>query len=344
LARIERKEGVMRRGHWMGLVVALLTLAVAPASWAAEKVIFMSSWVLGGTDAGYYAAREKGFYREAGLEVDIVRGYGSGDVIKRVSAKASDFGFADAASLVPGRSGGARAKEIAIIFAKAPHGVFFLEESGVRTPKDLEGRTLAAARGSATYATFGAFANLAGLDPSKVKFQFVEAASILPSVLTGKVDGGLFFVNDMPVYVAQSKGVKKSLGTILYRDSGFNIYSNGILAHDDDIAGKPDRVRRFLKATVQGLAYGIEHPEEAAGYFLQHNPTASKDIGLGQWKVAIDLLSTPEAKQNGIGYMLEEKMKNTRDLMVQLLDLKTEIQLADLYTNEFNPKLFPKAW
>ena len=65
---------------------------------------------------------------------------------------------------------------------------------------------------------------------------------------------------------------------------------------------------------------------------------------LGQWKVAVSLLSTPEAKKNGVGYMLKEKMKETRDLMVRLLKLKTEVKLEDLYTNRFNPRIFPKSW
>ncbi len=334
----------MKGKRWMLVLVGILALTMAQASLGAEKVKFASSWVLSGPDAGYYAARERGFYRKAGFEVDIVRGFGSGNTIKYVSAGTVNFGFADMASLVGGRAKGAKAKELATVYGKAPHGIYFLKGSGIRKPKDLEGRTIGAAQGSATYRTFGAFVNLAGLDRSKVKFQFMDSPSILPSVLTGKVDAGLFYVTESPGITLKAMKIKKSVGAMFYRDSGFNIYANGIIVHEDDIKKDPDRVRRFLKATIQGLAYGVDNPKEAVNDFLRFNPNVSKVVSLGQWKVVVGLLSTQEAKKNGIGYMLRSKVKNTRDLMTKLLKLETKINVDDLYTNQFNPKIFPKSW
>ncbi len=335
---------IMKEKRWILAVMAVLMLALAPASLSAEKVKFASSWVLSGPDAGYYAARERGYYRKAGFDVEIIRGFGSGNTIKYVSARTVNFGFADMASLVGGRARGAKARELAVVYGKAPHGVYFLKGSGIRTPKDLQGRTIGAAQGSATYRTFGAFVNLAGIDRSKVNFQFMDSPAILPSVLSGKVDAGLFYVTESPKITLKARKIKKAISHLMYRDSGFNIYANGIIAHQDDIKDDPGRVRRFLKATIQGMAYAIDHRDEAVDDFLRYNPNVSKTVSRGQWDVTVGLMSTQEAKKNGIGYMLREKVKNTRDLMTKLLKLKTKVKVEDLYTNQFNPKIFPKSW
>ncbi len=334
----------MKRKFWPLILVAMLMFALVPGARAAEKLKFSTSSMFYGPDSGFFTALAKGFYQAAGFDMEIVRGFGSGNTIKYVSTKTVNFGFADTGSLVGGRARGSKAKEIAMVFGKAPHGVYFLKSSGIRKPKDLEGRVVGASQRSGSFKAFGAYAQLAGIDQSKVKFQFMDFPSILPSVLAGKVDAGAFYVTGLPVVTFKTKEAGKSVGMLLYKDSGFNIYSNGIIAHDDDIQNRPDRVRRFLKAAIQGIAYGIDHPEEAVKHFLKYNPGSSKHLVLGQWKVAVSLLSTPEAKKNGVGYMLKEKMKETRDLMVRLLKLKKEVKLEDLYTNRFNPRIFPKSW
>jgi NitT/TauT family transport system substrate-binding protein len=334
----------MNRKSWIFLLAASLILTLVSVPHAAEKLKFSTSSHFYGPDSGFFTAREKGFYQKAGFDVEIVRGFGSGNTIKYVSAKTVDFGFADTASLVGGRARGSKAKEVAMVFGKAPHGVYFFKKSGIRGPKDLEGRVIGASQRSGSYRGFGAFAKLAKIDQAKVKFQFMDFPSILPSLLAGKVDAGCFYVTGLPVIMSKTKGANKAIGVLLYRDSGFNIYSNGVIAHDDDIMKKPDRVRRFVKATLQGIAYGIDHPGETVKHFVQHNPGSSQELVKGQWKVTMSLLSTPEAKKNGVGYMSEEKMKTTRDLMARLMKLKTEVKLADLYTNQFNPKIFPKSW
>ncbi|MFQ5914314.1 MAG: ABC transporter substrate-binding protein [Nitrospinota bacterium] len=334
----------MPRKCWFWLIVGIFALVLIPAPQAAEKVTFVSSWVLSGPDVPYFAARDKGTFRKEGIDLKIVRGYGSGNTIKTVSARKAGFGFADMASLVGARARGAKAKSVSVVFGKAPHGVYFLEGSGIRKPKDLEGRSIGAIQGAASYRTFEAFANLAGLDRSKIKFQFMTAPSLLPSVMTGKVDAALFYITQHPGITIKARKINKAVATLLYRDSGFNIYSNSIIAHEDDIKSNPDRIRRLVRASIQGHADGADHPEEAVKSFIQHNPDVSKEVISGQWKVVVGLFSTPEAKKNGIGYMLREKVKFTRDLMTKLLKLKVKVKLDDLYTNRFNPKISPKSW
>ena len=334
----------MRGKSWIPMGVLILLLTWAPVSQAVEKVKFVADWILTGPHSFLFIAREKGFYRKAGFDIDINRGRGSGNTIKWVSIRSFDFGFADTGALVAGRSKGAKAKEVAMVYGRAPHMLYFLKGSGIQTPKDLEGHTLGASQGGSSYRIFGALATLAGFNAAKVKFQFMGPPSQLPSLLSGKIDATINYIIDRPVFTAKARKQNKEIEGLLWADFGLNTYSNGIIAHEDDIANKPDRVRRFLKATIEGLAYGVDLPEEAAKLFLRFNPESSPTIALEQWKITVDLLSTPEAKKNGIGYMLHEKVKATRDIIYQGLKLKGDVKVEDLYTNQFNPKMFPKTW
>ncbi len=329
---------------WLPVGLAILVLTWVPTSHAAEKVKFVTSWVLYGADAYLFVAREKGIYRKAGFDVKISRGRGSGNTIREVSLRSFDFGYADAGTLVAARAKGAKVKEIAVMYSRAPHCIFVLKDSGIRKPKHLEGRTLATRQGGSTDRTFPAFASLAGFDASKVKIEHMKVPSALPSVLTGKVDGMHCYLTELPIMMTKAREHGREGKVLLWADYGFDIYSNGVIAHEDDIANKADRVRRFLKATVEGWAYGADHPEEAAKLFQKFSPESSPKLVLGQWKVAVDLSASSEGKKHGIGYILRNKMKTTRDIMFKALNLKGSVKVEDLYTNQFNPKIIPKSW
>ncbi|MFQ5914480.1 MAG: ABC transporter substrate-binding protein [Nitrospinota bacterium] len=334
----------MRTVRWIIVGIASVLAAGTIPSQAAEKMKFVTSWVLYGPDAYLFAAREKGIYRRAGFDVEINRGRGSGNTIKEVGLRQFDFGFADTGALVAGRTRGAKAKEIAVLYGKAPHAVAYRKDSGIRTPKDLEGRILADQQGAATQRTFPAFAGLAGFDLSKVKFLYMEATSRLPSVLAGRAHGMPLYATEFPLVEQQSRKQNQEVGYFLWADYGFHVYSNGIIAHQDDIEKKPDVVRRFLKATVEGWAYAVDHPEGAVQFFLNFNPEQSKQIALAQWKVAARLSEAPEAKKNGIGWIDRAKMVATRDIMFKAMGLTGRVEVDDLYSNQFNPRIFPKSW
>jgi ABC-type nitrate/sulfonate/bicarbonate transport system substrate-binding protein len=90
------------------------------------------------------------------------------------------------------------------------------------------------------------------------------------------------------------------------------------------------------------VSWAVENPDEATAIFVKHNQAVSADLARAQWQVVIDHLLTPLAAERGIGFMTEEKMRRTRDILVKYEKLEGEIALKDLYTNEFLPRLFPK--
>ncbi|MBI2370532.1 MAG: ABC transporter substrate-binding protein [Deltaproteobacteria bacterium] len=333
-----------RVASWAAILagIAIVLLLQAAPGRAQEKVTFALDFFAYGKHAGFYAALDRGFYREQGLDVTILRGSGSGDTIKRIGAGSENFGFADTASLIPARARGVQVKEIAMIHDRNLHTLFFLKGSGMTRPKDLEGRRIGGTEGDATRVIFPAFAAVNGIDEKKVEWVTMTAEARLPSLLAGRVDAGVWFFTEAPTVLARARQVGKEVGWFLYPDWGVDVYSNGLIATDRTIRERPDLTRRFVHATLKGVAWGVENPEAVVDLFVRHQPTISRDLAMAHWQIAVDHLMTATAVKMGIGYMTREKMERTRDLITETMKLPVKVPVEDLYTNEFLPKLFPR--
>src|ERR1700759_1736930 len=87
------------------LLTALCLMLLSSFKVSAEdKVALSLDWVVNGTHAGYFVAREKGFYKDAGLDVTVSRGFGSGDTVKRVANGSATFGIADSGAIIAARA------------------------------------------------------------------------------------------------------------------------------------------------------------------------------------------------------------------------------------------------
>lgn len=315
---------------------------LAPPARALDGVKLALSWVPTGRDAGFYVALDRGHYREQGLDVAILRGNGSGDTVKRVAIGSEEFGFADATAVIVGRAQGLRTRLVAMIHDKSLFGVYSLTSAGIRTPKDLEGKRIGSPPKSATRTVFPAFAGVNGLDLTRIEWVDMTNAAMVPSVLAGRVDAILIFANEFPsLRQAAAKQGKTATG-LLFSDYGVDVYSNGVIASDQTIQERPDLVRRFVRATMQGMAWAVEHPDDAARIFVKHNPANDEGLALEYWKIAVAHLVTPETRQAGLGVMSRAKMEATRDLIARYETLPARVTTEELFTNEFVPRPLPK--
>lgn len=334
----------MKRTHTVMLVVAGLSLGalLAGGAEALDSVKFALSWVPTGRDAGFYAALDRGEYREEGLDVTILKGNGSGDTVKRVAVGSEEFGFADATNVVLGRAQGLKVRLVGMIHDKSLFGVYSLKSAGIRKPKDLEGKRVGSPAKSATRTVFPAFAGLNGVDLGKVEWVDMTNAAMVPSLLAGRVDAILIFANEFPsLRQAAAKQGKEATG-LLFSDYGVDVYSNGLIAADATIQSRPDLVRRFVRATMKGVAWAAEHPEQAATIFVKHNPASDEALALEYWKIAVEHLATPATRKSGLGVMAREKMEATRDLIARFEKLPAPVATEELYTNDFLPKIMPR--
>ncbi len=144
-------------------------LALTGPSVAQDKAKLILDWIPDGSYAAFYAGVAKGFYKDANIELTIDRGFGSSDTVTKVAAGVAQFGIADIAAVMAGR---VRAQTpvtaIASIYTRPPHSIFVLADSPIKTFKDLEGRSLAGAPGSAVRVFLPLVMARNGVDMSKV--------------------------------------------------------------------------------------------------------------------------------------------------------------------------------
>lgn len=337
----------MKRGFFvMALLVAgmsFLSLGFLGPVGAADKVTFLLDWTPYGKHAFLYAGLDQGFYAKEGLEVSVVRGTGSADTVKNVAAKAGEFGHADASTLVIARAKGAKVKLVGMFHHRSLHAIYALKKSGIAKPKDLAGKTIATSPGNASWVVLPALAAIAGFDMNTVKPILMAPPSMEPSLFAEKVDAIVTFATIGPSYVLAAKKTGKDFVEILYSDHGVDVYSNGMITTDDLLREKPALAERMVRAVYRALAWSVEHPEEALQAFLRRHPESTPEVARAHWEIKVRHLLTPETKQNGIGYMVSDRMKYTRDLIVKYYGLTEPVTAEELYTNDLITKL-PREW
>ncbi len=317
----------------------LLTMGVAGQADAA-KTVYLLDWIVFGKHAPFYMAQDKGFYKKVGLDVEYRRGFGSGRTITDLAAKVGDIGFADAGSLVNARANnpGIKVMEVAMIHAKTIMMAFFLKEKGYKTPKDLVGARIGSPVANANRVVFPAFAAANGFSSNDVKWVDMPYGQVTPSMLTGRIDVGLWFATEMPVQQAAAKKIGKEIGFFSYGDWGVQIYNNGIIAREDTIKSNPEFVRKVVKANMEAWAWSLIHLDETIKNFRKYAPGLSEPIVRGQLAITIDYLFDEGVKMHGLGYIDHQKMDNTIERLTKLQKLKSRVPTKDMYTNRFLPQ------
>ncbi|MDP9844592.1 ABC transporter substrate-binding protein [Streptosporangium lutulentum] len=248
--------------------------ADSSATKALEKVTYLTSFGNFGRDAYAWVAKEKGFFAEAGFEVDIKPGGGTGDNLSKIEAGAAMFTPLDLTGLLLARGNGG-AKDITVVAGIQQNtmaAIISLEGNQIATPKDLEGKTLADSPSSVVRNLFPTYAKLAGVDASKVKWVNGQPANLIGLLAGGTVAGIGQFVVGKPTVESVAKDKKAVV--LPYSDVMDDLYGNVLVTSAKIAKENPDTVKRFTAALIKGLVYSVDNPKEA-GELLQKNVPAA---------------------------------------------------------------------
>jgi NitT/TauT family transport system substrate-binding protein len=320
------------------LSAALLMIGIG-GSQANEKVTFSLNWVPYGLHYGIFAAEAQGYYREAGLDIDIQRGYGSGDTVKRTATGAADIGMADMASVIVGRGNGLAVKQVATLLDRSADAIFYIKGGGITTPKDLPGRTLGATVGETTLNLMPVFAANAGFDHKKVEIVNLATPAKFPTFVSKKVDAIVAFRTEEPGILAAAGKAGVAVDRFLFSDYGVDYYSIGFIVSDDTLAKRSDMVKRFLSATLRGYAFAFKNPQAAADMFIKRFPESNRELSFAQWTVSTEHVLTERTRANGLGYIDRAKMQQTLDLITKYQEVKQAVGLDDIYATSALTKI-----
>ena len=330
---------------WIGLALLVGTAGLflagadfaVPEVAAAQKLTFTLDFEYAGRHAYYFVALDKGFYREVGLDVEIARGSGSADAIRAVAAGRAPLGFADTGTLVISRTNhGLPVKVVAVVYNRAPHCIFCLEDAHVRTPKDLEGKKIATPPGSASTTMFPAYVRATGIKADTITRVAVDT-SALPAVLASRqVDCVTLFYVAGPLL--ERRLAPQKITRLLYADAGLEFYSNGIIVSDTFLKENPDVVRRFVAATVKGMEAAFADPAEAGRIMNKHHPQIEPALGQAEIEIVRELAVTPLTRARGLGYIDPKKMEQTRDVVIEAFQVSRRLPIEDFYAPGFAGK------
>ena len=337
-----RKSTSIRLRFIVGLFAVALVGGVLSACGSGsqdgrQKVTFVLDFNVLGRHALFFTALKKGYYADEGLDVEFQKSSGSADTIKTLSAGRAKLGYADAATLavVKGQQA-APVKLTAVVYQNAPYGIYALAKSGIKEPKDLQGKTMADGAGSSVTAMFSAYAQLAGIDPKTVKHTVADPSTLVSLLASGRVDA--IGQNVMGAALIRKSVEGKEVTELKYSDAGLKVYSNGILATDSVLKNDPELVRKFVRATIKGMKYAFANPEEAGKIFHGYHPEIDADIATAETKVVAGLAQTPDTDTNGLGHIDPALLKSTISVVEKSFDMKEEVTVDSMYEAGFVTK------
>lgn len=330
------------RGHrrllLAGAALGLLGLAawgvLAPGAAAQDKVTFRMNWYWGGIHAPFALAKERGYFERAGVNVEILEGRGSATTVQLVGTKSDTFGWADGVSLMQNAVKGVPVKAVATILNVLPYAVVSLEESNIRTAKDLEGKTLAITPGDGLTQTWPAVVAANRLNADSIKLLHLDPKAKIPAVTEKRAHALLGGADDQPIAM-EVKGFKTRV--LKFVDMGVPTVGFTILAHQDTIKERPDLVRKIVAASVRGFEDALKDPEAAVAALMKLAPLADREVVRRQLAVDLSLLFSPANRDRRLGYGPPEDWEATLELLKKYRGVETALPATAFYTNEFLP-------
>ena len=339
------------RRTWLGGACAAITAPYVLShrrAFAATDLKFALPWIPHGGYAFLFAAKKLGLWSNKGLNVQIDRGYGSGETCKRVALGQYDYGLADFATMVKLADDGLPLVCVAMVDHVSQLGILSLKESNITKPKDLEGKTLGTTAGSADYALWPAFVAATGIDAGKVNINIVGPELRLRLLTEKKIDAiGSVYGSDAPIFL--SRGIPYNL--MLHAKYGLEMYSNAIITHRDRFKDNLKQVEQLVDGALEGLKYSFLEPDKTTDIHLEmvkEYDGASSDRNFVKYGVLINTATSlaPYLEQQGLGYMDDKLVAATQDKIVKYLGVKAAQEPSALYTNQFagKVKLTPAQW
>ena len=309
----------------------LISFGLAGTARANEKIILLlpapsqlpafAPWVI---------ARELGYYRDAGYDVEFATAQGGGDVAKQVGVGNAPIGVALGDSPIVVRPNGIPVKAVAVMGGGSLAVIVARGDRGITQLADLKGKKLSVMSfQESNYVAFLGVIADKGIPKADVSVQAVGPGGVVGFVLAGTVDACIC-TPDWEVDV--ENGLPGAVAMPITAD--FPAMAQGMLASDSMIASKPDFVRAMVQASIKGMKFIIDHPAEAVKVYVQALPTfADKQALMAQ--ILKNYTERTYKGQATPGAIDPVRLAKLQEFYVANGLAKTKEPLNDLYTNQF---------
>ncbi len=329
----------------------LLTAALATATLAAGIVLpaaaqqltpvrFQLDWRFEGPAALFLLPVAKGYFKQAGLDVSVDAGNGSGGAVTRVASGSYDMGFADLASVMEFHANNPDApnKPVAVmmVYNNTPASVMALKKSGITQPADLAGKKLGAPVFDAGRRAFPIFAQANKI--GAVQWTAMDPPLRETMLVRGDVDAitGFTFTSLLNL---EARGVKAADVVVLpYPDYGVKLYGNAIIVSPKFLKEKPETVKAFLKAFTRGMKDVLANPAAAIAYVKERDGIVNTELETRRLKMAIDtVINSPDAHTEGFGQAVPGRLSLMASQVSDVFATKTRVNADAVWSAAYLP-------
>ena len=300
-----------------------------------EKVTFVLDWTPNTNHTGLYVALEKGYFEEAGLDVEVVQPPEDGAEVLVASGKAQ-FGVSFQDSMAPAISGenALPITAVAAIIAHNTSGIISRKGEGMDTPKGMEGHTYATWNGPIELATLKQVVEADGGSFDKVELIPSTVTDEVSALKTNSVDSIWIFYAWAGVKT-ELEGLETDYFAFADIDPVFDYYTPVIIASNDFLAEKPETAKAFMAALSKGYEDAIANPEEAADILCKAAPELDKELVLASQEYLKDQYQADSPKW---GYMDEERWNRFYQWVNDNKLMEEEVPLNTAFSNEYLPE------
>lgn len=324
------------------VAIAASALVSLPAS-ADEptKIKFTLDWKIQGVHAWFYWALDKGYFKAENLDVTIDQGDGSAAAVTRVLTGAYQAGFGDMNAVI--QTAATQSGDVPVMvymfYNKAPFALVTKTGSSIKTMKDVEGKTLGAPTGGASYKVFAALAQKNGIDEKKVSWTNMAPNLQEQMLMRDQVEASaVFSITTYMNLVAMGVDPDKDVRWLNFNDYGLDLYSNGVLVSSRLAKDKPKAVSGLLKAVNQAVKECIVQVDACIDNLARNEPLINKSIEKRRLEYTLrTAMLTPEEARLGLGDVDDARMANAIAQIVSSYGLPRTPAAGEVFNRGFLP-------
>lgn len=316
----------MARRRWFRWFIVGGWLCFAAPVWALDSVTLQLKWTHAFQFAGYYAAQEQGYYRDAGLEVRIEEALPGIDPVDKVVQGQAEFGVGTS-SLLLHRQAGQPVVALAAIFQHSPLVLIARQQHPTQGIHDLVGKRVMLEPQSDEL--------LAYLKQESIpleRIDWVEHSTNPQDLIDGNVDAMSAYVTSEPYYLDRAHF---SYQVYTPRSAGIDFYGDTLFTTEAMLKAHPDRVRAFRAASLRGWQYAMQNPQEIVDLILaKYSQRHSRDYYLFEAKQMIPLIQPVLVE---MGYMNPGRWRHIANTYADI-DLLPQDFSLDGFLYDPNPR------
>ena len=316
-------------------------VAASPAA-AETKLKMVLNWKYQGPQGWFFLAQDRGYFKKAGIDITMDQGNGSGAPIPLVASGTYDVGFGDINALIQFAATKPEEAPIAVyvMYNQPPFTIAVRADSSIKTPKDLEGKTLGGAAGDGALKLFPAFCKIAKIDCTTIKTTNMQPSLREQMLMKKEVDGVFGYVNTIR-FSAKLMGVAdKDIRYIKYGDYGMDLYSNAIIVSKKLTQEHPEVVKGLIAAINHGLEDSLKDPDAAIAAVAKREPLIKTAVEKERLEATLhDEMNSPEIAKIGLGNVDKARLKKSIEILVDAQKLPRTPTVDEIYTDAFMPPI-----